>query len=451
MRLTMVILSAIVISVPLSGQTLNTVAARFSLLGKPAIVSVDDLAFEMLRRFQHTDRGREALRNLIDLELVHRAAADKGLTPSAAEARRWIAKLERQLESHGRNLSTLLSQKSMTRKQFEEYASLIVAQERLVRETAELKEDEEVTSAMRSLWVKEARTRNKVITETKQLAPGQVARVGARMLTDLDLGRFIVRSSDVEERRKYLRQIIVKRSLAARAKAHNIEVTDDDMQHEVAARQRAVENDPRMRGVPFAQVLESQGSSIEELRRSPVVRAQLQERKLVRELHPDEQLSQRLETDREAVLRHHGPRRKLQILFVAAPLTPEGTRDLDTAEQKCKRTRALILDSISFSNAARRYSDDPYTKVSGGDSGWHHEKSLSPNTAIPAQIISAGFLLPLHEISPPIRSELGFYLLRVTEIEPAPPDIVLTDRMREALRQKLRQKILADAAIQFEY
>ena len=52
------------------------------------------------------------------------------------------------------------------------------------------------------------------------------------------------------------------------------------------------------------------------------------------------------------------------------------------------------------------------------------------------------------EVSTPVRTKLGYYLVRVSAAEPLPADSVLLDRMRTDLARELRDRLLADARIQ---
>ena len=51
------------------------VIVRYQCEGKPAIISRDDLAEELCRRYGRTEHGQRSLAFLIDLELTRRAAA----------------------------------------------------------------------------------------------------------------------------------------------------------------------------------------------------------------------------------------------------------------------------------------------------------------------------------------------------------------------------------------
>ena len=88
---------------------------------------------------------------------------------------------------------------------------------------------------------------------------------------------------------------------------------------------------------------------------------------------------------------------------------------------------------------------DPYGKVRGGDTGWHHMASKS----LPKAVVDAAFSSGVGEVSQPITTDAGIYLISVSAIEPPPNDATLKFRMRQAFAVELRRKIIDEANIEF--
>ena len=124
----------------------------------------------------------------------------------------------------------------------------------------------------------------------------------------------------------------------------------------------------------------------------------------------------------------------------------EKTEARDAALANLRQIRERILEGMSFDDAARTYSEDPYTKVSGGDTGWHHRA----DTELPAEIIDAAFAAEIQGLSEPIETPLGYYLVRVVAIEPEPNDATLKFRMQQTFARSLRTQILTDAKIKLQ-
>lgn len=414
------------------------VVARFTLDGEPAAVTADELARELGRRYGRTDQGRQAREFLIQLELVRSAAQAKGLMPTANDTLAWIARLEARLEASGASLAALMAQKGMTRAEFEPFAAIQLAQERLVRDELDLAVDEPVPPGTMELWLSDAREARGVETRPTHLASGVVARIGNRDITELELGHALARTTDAESRRSYTLQIVLRRCLEAEAKREGIDVDRAEMEREVEARRREANSNPQYRGVPFEQLLAAQGTTPEELVESPVLRAQVLERKLLDRAVPPAELERQLDTERDVVLRRHGPRRRLEVILV---------RDIDgedSTRARADEIRGRIEREIPFHEAARTYSDDAQGRIAGGDVGWHYAEG----SFLPAAVVEAGFAGEVGTLSSPVRTDEGYYLVRVAAAEPAPSRETLLFRMRQAASEEQRAKILERAQVQ---
>jgi len=417
------------------------VVARYLLFGEPGLVSRDDLGLELCVRFRGTSQGEKAIKFLVDCELIRSSAVSEGVMPTPTQTRTWITKLRQRLESAGVSLEQMMAQKGMSAPEFESFAALQIAHERLVRRALDLDGEESVSSSMLELWLREARSTQDVITDGEMLPVGVVARVGDRKLTELDLGVALVRSSAVDRRHKFIRQIVLRRWLAASANRMGITISRSERAAEVARRREEAENDPKYQGVPFEQILKAQGTSLAAMHDSPVLLAQLQERKLIDRLLPTQEMRRRIDEDPQAVARRHGARRRISVILT---MVGEG-RDRDAALETSEQIRERITREIPFAEAARTYSDDPYTKVAGGDTGWHN----SEGSTLPSALVEACFAEDAGWLSPPIETGSGFYLAQLMAIEPAPTEAMLMIRMRQHFQAEERRRMLAEAQVQF--
>ncbi len=121
----------------------------------------------------------------------------------------------------------------------------------------------------------------------------------------------------------------------------------------------------------------------------------------------------------------------------------------DTPEQvkeKEKRMEAIAVEvkaGKNFWDLARQYSEDPVTKETGGSIGWIKQQDIDPVLG------EAGFKLKEGEVSPVVRSKVGFHLLKCTGRAPAQP--MPYDQVKERVATLLRgekrrlelQKVLA--------
>ena len=100
----------------------------------------------------------------------------------------------------------------------------------------------------------------------------------------------------------------------------------------------------------------------------------------------------------------------------------------DEIKKKLNYIRNLIIEGMSFSEAAEKYSEDG-SAASKGDLGW-----LSPGDTIPEFEIEMDNL-ELNEISQPIKTALGWHLIQVNERREK-------DLSSESLRQRVKDILL---------
>jgi parvulin-like peptidyl-prolyl isomerase len=440
-----------ILAVPQDHQGRSPVVARYLLDGVETSVSRDDLALELAQRFQRQERGRTALQHMIDLTLVRREAARKKIHPSTEEVEKRMKTICDALEAGKRSLEVALKQAGMTRAEFaDEYAALSLAHERLVRDELGGKGQDPVAPSLLELWLKQARDRLGVVDAPDQLPAGIVARIGRGNdtfdLSALDLGRVLLRTAQAEERQRYTNQIVVCRILGARAARAGIGVTQDEIDQEIRERRADIEK-RASQGMTFEQMLATQGSSVEQLARSPVLRAQVLERKLVEKEHPAADLERQIETQRDIVEKKHGARRRLAILFLRAAKEPNALikRDFAAARKHAEELRTQVADGKPFDLVVALNSEDPETKKQGGDAGWHHalEKSF------PTEVLAEAFTLAKGAIGVPVQTKEGIVLVKVTDVEPPPAKAELLERLRREHADDYRERLLADAKVRF--
>jgi hypothetical protein len=424
------------------------VLARFTIGDdENAAVSVDDLALEMGPRFARTQRGQDAIEHMVDLHLVRTEAEARDLFPTAAEVRAKYDEFMAKIAAQGLDADRYLRSKGISEREMLDYTTLTVALDRLVMRAVEITDPEAVTNEMRQLWLKEARAKHEVSTDADSLPEGVVAQIGRHRLTHLDLGRVLAARAPADERRKYVRQVVVRRALDRLAQDRGITVTPEDARAEVERIRTATQADAANQGVGYDAMLRALGTDVEQLQKSPVLRAKVIARKLMAERYPDALLETRLASEREAVLRQHGARRRIAILFLRATDAPNAIvrRDFAAAARDAEACRKKIVESTPFHAVARVESDDPNTKLKGGDAGWHHRDS----SLLPAEVTAWAFAAERGALSQPIRAEGGIYLAMLVDVESDPAAEVIKERMREAYEEEFYRSVLADTKVQF--
>ena len=112
-----------------------------------------------------------------------------------------------------------------------------------------------------------------------------------------------------------------------------------------------------------------------------------------------------------------------QILLKKNQVTSE-----DDINKKLANIRNLIIEGMSFSEAAEKYSEDG-SAANKGDLGW-----LNPGDTIP-EFEKAMDDLELNEISQPIKTGLGWHLIQVNDRREK-------DLSSESLRQRVKESLL---------
>ena len=418
--------------------------ARYTSEHGDRVVTRGDVALEMAFHLRRKDDGRAACAQLVKSALVRRAAAREGVWPgSTALQARWN-ELRSQMKAAGRDPDKEPLLRNCPESVLLDYLAVDLAHEQLVRRELSLSKQEQVSPAMLELWVKEARESARIIDDPDQLPIGTAAKLGDDGLPLLDLGMLLLRSSDHAEIDKFVRQVVVLDCIEDTARSEGVEALAEDLRMEIDMRKTMADRDPRFGGLSFEQLLRAQGLTPDWLLQSRVFRAQILQKKVIAKRHPKSQLLARLASDRSGELEQFGARRRLAIVFLRALDEPNAIvpRDFDKALADLAIVSARLAKE-SFESVARIESDDPGTKMRGGDCGWLQRRSRD----LPEPVLAAAFALSSGGVSEPIRADDGCYLVKLMGVEPTLDDDSVIARMREQLVEDYTRELLKEANI----
>jgi parvulin-like peptidyl-prolyl isomerase len=99
-----------------------------------------------------------------------------------------------------------------------------------------------------------------------------------------------------------------------------------------------------------------------------------------------------------------------QILVPIAPETPPIEKAEADALGKIQAARARIEAGEAFADVAQEVSEDPGSAANGGDLGWFGRGQMVP------EFEEAAFSLKVGELSQPIKTDFGYHLILVDEI-----------------------------------
>jgi hypothetical protein len=420
------------------------IIARYQEGNDSRAITRGDVALEMAFHQRRLDSGRAAVEHLVNTTLVRQAAEENGLWPSDADVQALWDEIERQLRASGRKPEDIPVIRNTGPEGFLADLALQLAHEQLVRRQLELGRDESVGGEMLQLWIVEARKRTPIVDDPAQLPAGVAARVAGKDIPQIQLGMLLLRLADEQEQTKFIRQVVVLERIEHAAREAGLMVTEEDVEHELAARQAAAEKDPRYKGMAFEELLESQGISVDWLRQGRVFRGQLLQKKLAARQLPRKMLLEEIERDRQTVLEKAGPRRRVGMIYVRALAEPNALipRDFTAAMTHLRDVRQR-LDTEKFDVVARIESEEPNSKMRGGDIGWLQRN----DDRLASSLVDAVFALDRDQVSQPLQAEDGCYLFKVLDIEPDPSNDELIVRLREQRIEELTQELLDGARI----
>ena len=431
-------------------QEPDEVLARYTLDGKPAVVTRSDVAVEMGLHLRHQEVGQQACKVLVDSELTRREAARLELLPSDAEVKAFWGRLQQQLRAAGRDPASFAAVRNSTEAEWLRDLGTQLAQERLVRHALDLSDDETVSGDMLQLWLTQHRKKRTIVTDPTQLPPGVAARVDGRELPVLDLGLLLFRTSEDGERNRFVRQVAYLNSIEALGRKLDIDVHPADIDRAIAERRRDARNDPRFRGLTFEQLLETQGLTLATLTQSRVFRAKVLQDLIARAQNPAAKLRQQLTEEREAVEARLGARRQLGVIYRRALDEPNALvpHDFAGAVKSLERVKDR-LEKEKFDVVARIETDDPAGKESGGNVGWQHRAPRTDGRGLPAPVLEAAFEAKPGEVAGPITGPDGCYLVKVLDVEPELSDEQLMERMQREASDRLQREVLEGADLQW--
>jgi peptidyl-prolyl cis-trans isomerase C len=85
----------------------------------------------------------------------------------------------------------------------------------------------------------------------------------------------------------------------------------------------------------------------------------------------------------------------------------EQEQNAPTAEAKAQEAYQKIGEGLDFAEAAKQYSEDPFTKDRGGKKGWQHKRFLTPDILQQLEKLKPG------QVSPPFRTLAGYTIVRL--------------------------------------
>jgi peptidyl-prolyl cis-trans isomerase C len=166
--------------------------------------------------------------------------------------------------------------------------------------------------------------------------------------------------------------------------------------------------------------------------------------------HTEENIRKNIKLDEpmlQAYMREH-PREYMQLrarhILIRmqgspAPLQP-GEKDLTDAEAlaKAQEIRAKVAAGADFAQLAAAESSDSASKINGGDLGFFKRGQMAPSFE------DAAYALKMGEVSQPVKTAMGYTIIKLEEIKPVKPFEELRPELERNLRNELTRKYIED-------
>ncbi len=197
----------------------------------------------------------------------------------------------------------------------------------------------------------------------------------------------------------------------------------------------------------FQKQLDAQGMTVEELK-SQIRRSLSIEKLLNREIGNQITISDKDVTEfynaNKAMFRFPETNFHLARIVVTAGPSPEirnlsGSKALteDQARKKVQMIEARLKQGEDFAKVAQAFSEDPQSAPNGGDMGFIPESALQQADAETRRVIMN--LVP-GQISPPLRTQGGWQILKLIAREPAGQRELNDPRVQQNIRETLRTR-----------
>jgi len=211
----------------------------------------------------------------------------------------------------------------------------------------------------------------------------------------------VTRSVQIQVLNQLTKKVLLKQFV----EGQNIEVSGEELQGELEKIKYFLRSNPNDSEKSLEEILETQGSSIDELKDE--IRRTLALSKYLDERVNDDEKRSYFEANKNSF---NGEKVKAShVLIDTTKLKTDA--ELEEARQKTEEVKKEIDNGADFAEMARKYSTCPSAE-NGGDIGFFQR-----NGSLVEEFAEAAFLMQVGEISEPVKTEFGYHIIKVTDKE----------------------------------
>ena len=399
------------------------------------------------RAVKNKQLGMDALRHILQIQLVEREADRRGLVvpPNLVDKRLDEATLA--AEAAGYDLTALLKSRGLNKQEFRKLLGDSILHEMMARLDLGLEEGAPVSNEQLTLWSDQRL--EKLLNRAKAAPAGLALDATPYRVTIQELGKTLREILGPQRKIEYLQQLVLETYLPQWAEMKKLALTDDVLQAELDWRERRVAENPAYGGATYADLLRTQGATVESVRQGSELRLagylRLYSRKVFdsswfEKLAPD--LRQQLEGE-------YGDRRHVSWFFLNASEVKKTEIDLnfEEAARELQNYAARISDAESFATMAETYSEHDVSRRRKGELGW----ITRTGAGVDPKLAEAAFNAPVGTLYGPVRVASGMALIWVHRARPIASEEAFREEVRRGRHVELRKRMLEEIRLRTVY
>lgn len=431
-------------------------AARY----QSVFVTFPELDELLLARFANSKLGRETRLFMLKMKVVDSIGREKGVRAEPQEIQDMLDSVEADVirSSAARDMDDYLVRQGVTRKQFIESLRLAVLQTKLARTGLGIPPGEPITGEQQEMWLGAQIEARGLKERPAPWEDGIVLESG-----DVTLGReeflnFLRDRVDPRDVREALVDLIRVKRMRARMPDLDAETFERAVTDEVENRRIEVQGDPKYKGIPYRQLLESQGILYDRWREDPNIVVAALARLWVQRKYTAEGLREVYENERSFFDAQFGEALEARVLFLRAADVPNELIPLDheAAEAKLHQLAEDIASQADFEAAVELHSQDRKSRERKGYLGWVTRTGTSgpspARSALFAALDSKQFKPTdpadsLTRLVGPVRTDAGVLLLWAGQRRPTPSWETMVVHVHKVLRQRFVEEAVEPSQV----
>ena len=391
------------------------------------------------RTFKSKLVGQDALKRILQIELIETAANEAGLTADADELDSRIRAAREAAKEAGYELEVLVIERGLSMDEFSRLMRNSLLHEMLVRQELAIPAEQPVTGAQLQDW---SQAHMQALLQLAKNAPAGLALDAPPYhVTEAEIGKVLRRSLGPTRLHEYLEQLVLQEAMPAWAAVQSLTLTDDILEAEINWRRQTVTDNPAYAGATYEGLLGTQGATVESVRKSSELRVAAYLRLYSEREYPDSWFASLSEKELADYDLKFGPSRFVSwfLLRTVDKKMTELDRDstMAIAELEAYKARAK---TEGFHTLAGKFSEDDPTRRRKGALGWLHkiEAGIDPS------VCASAFAAPLNQVIGPIPVKGGQALLIVENERPGLPQADFQKEVRRSFHKSLRKQFLQE-------